>query len=44
MEEKSKEESQLWHQEVGGARGQQYFTLFLDKGPNPWFAKCKLNR
>jgi hypothetical protein len=21
-----------------------YFTLFLDRGPNPWFAKCKLNR
>jgi hypothetical protein len=41
---KSKEESQLWHQEVGQVRGRQYFTLLLDKGPNPWFAKCKLNR
>jgi hypothetical protein len=44
MKEKSKEESQLWHQEVGWVRGQQYFTLFLDEGPKPWFAKCKLNR
>jgi hypothetical protein len=41
---KSKEESQLWHREVGQGRGRQYFTLFHDKGPNPWFAKCKLNR
>jgi hypothetical protein len=41
---KSKEESQLWHQEEGQVRGRQYFTLVLEKGPNPWFAKCKLNR
>jgi ribonuclease HI len=41
---KSREESQQWHQEVGQGRGRKYFTLFHDKDPNPWFAKCKLNR
>jgi hypothetical protein len=41
---KLKEESQLRHLEVGQVRGQQYFMLFLDNSPNPWFAKCKLNR
>lgn len=34
----SKEESQMWHQEVEWLRGQQYLMLFLDN------AKCKLNR
>jgi hypothetical protein len=43
-EKKSKEEFQLWHQEMGWVREQQYFTWFLDKELNPWFAKWKLNR
>jgi hypothetical protein len=29
---------------VGRVMGQQYSTLFLDRVPNPWFDKCKLNR
>jgi hypothetical protein len=36
----STEESELWHQEMR----RQHFSLFLDKGPDPGFAKCKLNR
>jgi hypothetical protein len=35
MEEKSKEEFRLWHQEMGRVRGQQYFTFSLDNGPQP---------
>jgi hypothetical protein len=35
--------NELWHQKVGRVRGRQYFTLFLDEGPNPWFVKCILN-
>jgi hypothetical protein len=40
----SKEDFQMWHHKVGQVRGQQYFMMFLDNGPNPWFAKCRLNR